>query len=109
MYCSLRSRGQQHERRIARKRLPPVAWRVETRLSSGNLRRFALQFLLYLPFVLALQYHTGIYQSELSHQPDESAHVVTSLMIHDYAKTGIGTSPLRFAENYYIHYPKVAF
>lgn len=56
-----------------------------------------------------LQYSTGVYHSELSHQPDESAHVVTSLMIHDYAKTGIGTSPLRFAESYYIHYPKVAF
>lgn len=29
-------------------------------------------------------------------------------MIHDYVKTGMGTSPLRFAESYYIHYPKVA-
>jgi 4-amino-4-deoxy-L-arabinose transferase-like glycosyltransferase len=29
-------------------------------------------------------------------------------MIHDYLKTGIGTSPLHFAENYYLHYPKVA-
>jgi hypothetical protein len=59
--------------------------------------------------VFVLQYKSGVYQSELSHQPDESAHVVTSLMIHDYAKTGIGTSPLQFAENYYVHYPKVAF
>ncbi len=59
--------------------------------------------------MLVLQYRTGIYQSELSHHPDESAHVVTSLMIHDYVKTGIGTSPLRFAEDYYVHYPKVAF
>ena len=30
-------------------------------------------------------------------------------MIHDYVKTGLGTSPLQFAENYYVHYPKVAF
>ncbi len=29
-------------------------------------------------------------------------------MIRDYLKTGVGTSPLSFAENYYIHYPKVA-
>jgi hypothetical protein len=58
--------------------------------------------------VLLLQYQSGIYQSELSHQPDESAHVVTSLMIHDYVKTGLGTSPFRFAENYYVHYPKVS-
>ena len=78
-------------------------------LFSGNLRLFAIHFLLYLPLVLVLQYRTGIYHSELSHHPDESAHVVTSLMIHDYAKSGLGTSPLRFAENYYIHYPKVAF
>ncbi len=78
-------------------------------LFSGSLRLFAIHFLLYLPLVLVLQYNTGIYRSELSHHPDESAHVITSLMIHDYAKTGIGTSPLRFAENYYVHYPKVAF
>ncbi len=86
-----------------------IALKVLPRLFSGNLRRFAIHFLSYLPLVLVLQYHTGVYQSELSHQPDESAHVVTSLMIHDYLKTSIGTSPLRFAENYYIHYPKVAF
>ena len=79
------------------------------KLFSGNLRLFAIHFFLYLPLVLVLQYKTGVYQSELSHQPDESAHVVTSLMIHDYVKTSIGTSPLGFAENYYVHYPKVAF
>ena len=61
-------------------------------LFSGNLRLFAIHFLLYLPLVVALQYATGIYRSELSHQPDESAHVVTSLMIHDYVKGGLGTS-----------------
>lgn len=75
----------------------------------GNRRLFFIYCLLYLPLVLVLQYETGVYHSELSHQPDESAHVVTSLMIHDYVKTGIGTSPLQFAENYYVHYPKVAF
>jgi len=78
------------------------------KLFSYCLRTFAIHFLCYLPLVLLLQYQSGIYQSELSHQPDESAHVVTSLMIHDYVKTGLGTSPLRFAENYYVHYPKVS-
>ncbi len=73
------------------------------------LRRFALLALVYLPVIFFLQYRTGVYRSELSHHPDESAHVVTSLMIHDYLRSGLGTSPLRFAENYYIHYPKVAF
>ena len=77
-------------------------------LFSGNLRSFVIHFLLYLPLVLVLQYSTGVYHSELSHQPDESAHVVTSLMIRDYAATGLGTSPIHFAESYYIHYPKVA-
>ena len=72
------------------------------------LRLFAIHFLVYLPLVLVLQYATGIYRSELSHDPDESAHVITSLMIHDYAQSGLGSSPLRFAENYYVHYPKVA-
>lgn len=78
------------------------------RLFSGNLRLFATHFLIYLPVVLLLQSLTGVYRSELSHQPDESAHVVTSLMIHDYLTTGLGTSPLRYAKNYYVQYPKVA-
>src|SRR6185436_16245805 len=34
---------------------------------------------------------------------------VTGLLIRDYIAHGFPANPLRFAENYYLHYPKVAF
>jgi Dolichyl-phosphate-mannose-protein mannosyltransferase len=56
-----------------------------------------------------LQWQAGAYQVEFSSHPDESAHYVTGLMIRDYIATGHFNSPLAFAEQYYAHYPKVAF
>ncbi len=73
---------------------------------------FALRFCAYfIPFfclALLLQVQTGVYRSELAHYPDEPAHLVSALMVRDYLAGGIPHSPLRFAENYYLHYPKVA-
>ena len=40
---------------------------------------------------------------------DEPSHYVTALMIRDYAVQGLHGSPIRFAKEYYLHYPKVAF
>ncbi|HWC00730.1 MAG TPA: hypothetical protein VG672_28685 [Bryobacteraceae bacterium] len=40
---------------------------------------------------------------------DESSHFVTGLMIHDYVTGGFPGSPIRFAKEYYLHYPKVSF
>ena len=33
---------------------------------------------------------------------------MTGLMVRDYIAAGFPDSPFRFAENYYLHYPKVA-
>src|SRR5262245_18910858 len=52
---------------------------------------------------------SGAFTHELGGAPDEAAHFITGLMIHDYVASGIGTSPLEFAKEYYTHYPKVAF
>jgi hypothetical protein len=49
------------------------------------------------------------YGSEFGGYPDESAHFVTGLMIRDYIASGFHQGPMRYAENYYLHYPKVAF
>jgi hypothetical protein len=49
------------------------------------------------------------YASEFGGYPDESAHFVTGLMIRDYIASGFHQGPMRYAENYYLHYPKVAF
>lgn len=51
---------------------------------------------------------TGALQSDLGGDPDEAAHAVTSLMIRDYVVDGLGQPPMKFAKDYYEHYPRVA-
>lgn len=57
---------------------------------------------------LALQWRSGTYSSEFGGFPDEAAHYVTGLMVHDYLANALCTNPKHFAESYYVHYPKVA-
>ncbi len=61
-------------------------------------------------FVLALclQWKNGAYESEFGGHPDEAAHFITGLMVRDYVCQGFPERPMRFAEEYYDHYPKVA-
>lgn len=40
---------------------------------------------------------------------DEPSHFMTGLMIRDYAARAFPSNPIRFAKQYYLHYPKVAF
>ena len=58
--------------------------------------------------VVLLQIESGAYRSDFDANDDEPGHVVSSLMIRDYFASGWHVSPLRFAEEYYIHYPRVA-
>jgi 4-amino-4-deoxy-L-arabinose transferase-like glycosyltransferase len=67
-----------------------------------------LVFLALLGAVLGLQWGSGAYRAELAGHPDEAAHYVTGLMLRDWVAAGLPASPLRFAENFYVHYPKVA-
>ncbi len=62
-------------------------------------------------FALAviLQILNGAFSSEFNAYPDEPAHYVTSLMVREYITGPHPLSPLKFAEQYYQHYPKVAF
>ncbi|MGD0731339.1 MAG: glycosyltransferase family 39 protein [Terracidiphilus sp.] len=62
-----------------------------------------------------LQWHSGAYSCDLAGTPDEPAHVVTGLMVHDYLEHLAGAgfshwplSPRAFAETYYVHFPKIA-
>ena len=66
---------------------------------------FALFFLLQLAFQLS----TGAFRSELGGHPDEASHFVTGLMVREFMRVGNLGSPMEFAEDYYVHYPKVAF
>jgi len=70
----------------------------------------ALVFALFLAAVVGLQWRSGAFQSEFGGlEPDESAHYLTGLMVRDYLAALAPAPPLKFAENYYLHYPRVAF
>ena len=62
----------------------------------------------FLAVAVGLQYAAGAYHSEFGGYPDEAAHYVTGLMVHDYALSGFSQPPVAFAENYYLHYPRVS-
>ena len=59
--------------------------------------------------VLAGVFHfaSGSPWSEFGAHPDEAAHFVTGLMVRDYFTSGFHEGPLRYAEEYYRHYPKI--
>lgn len=59
--------------------------------------------------VAAMQIVGGAYQAEFDAHPDESAHFMTGLMVRDYLVQWPAGSPLEWAKQYYVHYPKVAF
>jgi hypothetical protein len=63
-----------------------------------------------LALTLVLQVRSGAYQSDFGGHSDEAAHVVTGLMVRDYLAGPIwqGTHPMRYAEEYYGRFPKVA-
>jgi hypothetical protein len=58
--------------------------------------------------VVAFQVMQGAFRSEFGGEPDEAAHYVTGLMVHDYLASGLRGHPMAFARDFYEHYPKVA-
>jgi hypothetical protein len=58
---------------------------------------------------VALQSADGAYRAELgSLQPDEAPHYVNGLLIERYVLQALGHSPMAFAKNFYMHFPKVS-
>jgi glycosyltransferase involved in cell wall biosynthesis len=57
--------------------------------------------------LLAVQISGGAFESEFGGHPDEAAHFVSGLMIYDYL-VAFPRDPVAWAEQYYLHYPKVA-
>src|ERR1035438_140853 len=70
--------------------------------------RWGAVFLALLLVAILWQWLGRAYSCEFS-GADESAHLVTGLMIRDYVASGFPATPMKFAEEYYVHYPKVAF
>lgn len=67
-------------------------------------------FFLLLALTFVLQVRSGAYDSDFGGHADEAAHVVTGLMVRDYLAGPVweGTHPMRYAEDYYERFPKVA-
>jgi hypothetical protein len=71
--------------------------------------REVLLFSALLGTIILLQIRSGAYLSSFASYPDEAAHFVTSLMVRDYIAQGLPGPPVRYAEQFYAHYPRVAF
>lgn len=70
--------------------------------------RVVAPFALFCAATLMSSIYHGAFHGEFGGHPDEAGHYVTGLMVHDYLVSGHYLRPLEFAENFYIHYPKVA-
>lgn len=80
----------------------PVVGRVQ-----GITRTLIVGGLL-LGLILTIQVAVGTYNSERSAYSDEAAHFMNGLLVRDYVWDGLRQNPIRFAEEYYLHYPKIA-
>jgi hypothetical protein len=65
-------------------------------------------FALFWALAAGLQLASGTFSSEFGGHSDEAGHYITGLMVRDYLIGLDWGQPLRFAEGYYSHYPKVA-
>ncbi|HEX4770502.1 MAG TPA: glycosyltransferase family 39 protein [Bryobacteraceae bacterium] len=63
--------------------------------------------LFYAGLARALQWYVGAFQADFARYPDEPAHYVTTLMLDCFLRSGQYLRPMQFAEQYYLHYPKV--
>ena len=59
----------------------------------------------FLLLCVCVQYFTGAWNAAFTAYPDEPSHFISSVMIRDYLTSGLTSSPLTFARNYYSHYP----
>lgn len=68
----------------------------------------ALTGLGFFLFALLLHYAAGSFESEFGRYGDEGMHYVTGLMLRDFILSPSRWSePLAFAQEFYLHYPKV--
>jgi hypothetical protein len=101
-------KAEQHASRVPRQKF---SVRVRTFFIDSSRHyatwgKFILRTAVFFLCVIALQLHIGAYSSEGS-DGDESSHLVTGMMFRDYLAHGIGKSPIRYAYDYYAHYPRV--
>jgi hypothetical protein len=82
-------------------------------IPSAAVHRIAVRlavFVFFFAVVAFLQWQSGAFTAEFGHdEPDEPAHILNGVMLRDYIAQGLPGNPMRFAENFYLHYPKIAF
>lgn len=57
---------------------------------------------------LAMQLGSGTYGADFTGDPDEPSHFVGGVLVAQYLERPWPASPMAFAENYYLHYPRFA-
>jgi hypothetical protein len=62
-------------------------------------------FIAYMLVITGVQHLTNAAYSSFGLYPDEPSHYGSSLLVHDYLKSGFRQAPLRFAIDYYVSYP----
>jgi hypothetical protein len=80
--------------------------RFGQQLEPGPAWRPWLAAAILLAAVFGLQWATGAYAADFGRYPDEPSHFVTGLMVAEYLRAPTA-DPMGFAEQYYLHYPKV--
>jgi hypothetical protein len=94
-------------------------WLSDARLGAGNrndpaglrvlalpqLREMAAVTLVLAALAVGLQLKSLCYSVDLGN--DDTSHYISSLAIHDYLLSGLGSSPVAFIKSYHSHYPLV--
>jgi len=78
-------------------------WAARRPLSRG-----LVIFLAVAALVFALQLLARAYVTERGNYSDEAAHFMNGLLVRDYVASGMHVTPIRFAQDYYLSYPKIA-
>ncbi len=71
-------------------------------------RWLAPNLALFACLTAGLQLSGGAYSAEFNGHADEAAHLVSSLLVYDYITQWPHQNPMVWAEQYYLHYPRVA-
>jgi len=91
----------------ALQQLPLRIARYISNLHSRDRALFPVTALIGVVLAL-LQWTSGAWTAEFDGYPDESAQFVTGRMVWEYLRALPSGSPIAWANQYYIHYPKVA-
>jgi hypothetical protein len=71
------------------------------------LARVAILLSAFFGVAMASQLVMGAYRGSIGAYPDEPAHYMSGLLIHDYVLAGFPESPMAYAKRYYYHHPSL--